>query len=81
MTHPPQPEPGSHDSEAGVFVMHCWVREDGELAGRVRWSTIGGDEETMMSGDATDLVNEAWNFLRRVRRGRHDEGAAGPRRR
>jgi hypothetical protein len=59
-------ELGVHDSEAGVFVMHCWVREDGELAGRVRWSTIDGDQGTTMLGGLTDLVNEAENFLHRV---------------
>jgi hypothetical protein len=73
-----QPEPGSHDSDAGVFVMHCWVREDGELSGRVRWSTVDGDEETRMLGSVTDLVNETQNFLRRVSHGRLDEGTAGP---
>ena len=73
-----QSEPKSHDSEAGVFVMHCWVREDGELAGRVRWSTIDGYDETRMLGGVADLVNEAKEFLLRVSQGRHDEGVAGP---
>ena len=53
--------------------MHCWVREDGQVTGRVRWSTIGGDEETLMIGDAADLVNEARHFLQHVRLGPHDE--------
>jgi hypothetical protein len=61
-----------------VFVMHCWVREDGELAGRVRWSTIDGYDETRMLGGVADLVNEAKEFLLRVSQGRHDEGEAGP---
>jgi hypothetical protein len=67
------PDPGPHDRDAGVFVMRCWVREDGELAGRVRWSTVDGDQETVMVGGAAGLVNEAQNFLRRLSRCRHEE--------
>jgi hypothetical protein len=73
-----QPEPGSRDSDAGVFVMYCWVREDGEVAGRVRWSIVDGDPETRMLGGVTDLVNETQNFLRQVIHGRQDDEIAGP---
>ncbi|HEY6429065.1 MAG TPA: hypothetical protein VIX84_17735 [Acidimicrobiales bacterium] len=77
MTDVSQPQLGAHDSEAGVFVMHCWVMEDGELAGRVQWATVDGDEESRMLGSLTDFVNEAQYFLRRVRQGRHGEEGAG----
>jgi hypothetical protein len=76
MTEMSGPELGSHDSEAGVFVMHCWVREDGELAGRVRWSTMDGDQGTTMLGNVTDLVNEAESFLHRVSHGPEGKGAS-----
>jgi hypothetical protein len=67
------PELGSHDSDAGVFLMHCWVREDGELAGRVQWATVDGDEDSRMLGSLNDFVNEARHFLQRVRQGRPGE--------
>jgi hypothetical protein len=58
--------------------MNCWVTEDGELAGRVRWSTVDGDSDTSMLRGVTDLVNEAQRFLRRVSQGRHNGATAGP---
>ena len=64
--------------DAGVFVMNCWVREDGELAGRVRWSTVDGEHETRMLRGVADLVDEAQKFLRRVSQGRQKGEAAGP---
>jgi len=69
-----RPDTESHDQDGGVFVMRCWVREDGELTGRVRWSTVDGRCATRTLGGAADLVQEARTFLRRVGRGSREEG-------
>ena len=63
-----QPDFESYDEDGGVFVMRCWVREDGELTGRVRWSTVDGDNGTKTLGGSADLVREARAFLQRVSR-------------
>ena len=47
----------------GVFVMRCWVTEDGTLVGRVRWSTVNGDHDGRTLASSTDLMNEANRFL------------------
>lgn len=65
-----------HDENGGVFVMRCWVREDGEVAGRVRWSTVDGDNENTTLGSAAGLVREVRSFLRRVA-GEKPEGHDG----
>lgn len=62
----------SYDHDGGVFVMRCWVREDGELTGRVRWSTVDGEQKSRMLGGTADLIGEARAFLLRVRGGRDE---------
>lgn len=69
---------GIHDQDAGVFVMRCWVREDGELAGRVRWSTVHGDQEIRLLGGADDVVDEVQQFLRRVGSRRRNPSVSAP---
>ena len=72
-----QPDPGSRDLDAGVFVMNCWVREDGELAGRVRWSTVDGEHETRMLRGVADLVDEAQEILAPGEPGQAERGGRG----
>lgn len=73
-----QPRREVDDGNAGVFVMRCWVRGDGEVAGRVRWFTVDGDNESSTLGTVEGLVHEVQSFLKRVTRGHEDEDDRGP---
>jgi len=61
---------------SGVLALRVWLGPDGELMGRVQWSTSDGRRGSTAHTSVKSLIADVWELLSKVAGEEGDEGAA-----